>query len=250
MNTNSNSEYLFDHLVIIVRDCLDELSQKFSSQGFQITPVAHHNLGSSNRLILLDSSYIELLGWGKGEIPKRVEIANQPIGLDAIVFRTNDAEACFNQLKQKGFLVNPVQNLFRECEFQHETVLVKFKTVRFQEQPIPGLRIYFCEHLTPDYVWQSQWLNHPNHITCLQKLKITTHHVQDVKEQLTKLLNLEPNNSVTDSDFSQITLPNIELSIYSSSPTETQTKITNASLSKNNQDPVDLIIDSHFFNHY
>lgn len=247
MNTNSLSEYLFDHLVIIGRDSLDSLSQKFSDCGFQLTPLARHNLGSINRLIMLDSSYIELLGWESGEIPKRAEIADQPIGLDAIVFRTNNAEACFQQLQDDGFLVNPVQALSRECEYQKETVLVEFKTVRFQEQPIPGLRIYFCEHLTPNYVWQEQWQMHQNKMTCLQKLSITTPDPIYVTNQLIKLLNLKPHHVRMDKDISQIFLPNIELSIHLSPPSKISTEITSVFLSVNNQDPVDFILNKDFF---
>lgn len=248
MNTNSLSEYLFDHLVIIGRDSLDNLSQKFSDSGFQLTPLARHNLGSINRLIMLNSSYIELLGWEKGERPKRVEIADQPIGLDAIVFRTNDAEACFQKLKYDGFSVNPVQALSRECEYKKEKVLVEFKTVRLQEQPIPGLRIYFCEHLTPSYVWQKQWQEHENQMTCLQKLNIATPDPIYVTNQLIKLLNLKPHHAIMDNNISQIILSNIELSIHPSTLTKIPTEITSIFLSKNHQDPVGFTLNKNFFN--
>lgn len=248
MNTNSLSEYLFDHLVIIGRDSLDRLSQKFSDCGFQLTPLARHNLGSINRLIMLDSSYIELLGWERGERPKRAEIADQPIGLDAIVFRTNDAEACFQRLKRDGFLVNPVQALSRECEYKKENVLVEFKTVRFQEQPIPGLRIYFCEHLTPNYVWQEKWQEHDNQMTCLQRLNITTSDLQYVTTQFLKLLNLKSHHINIDKNISQIILPNIELSIHPSLLTKIPTEITSIFLSKNHQDPVNFILNKDSFN--
>jgi len=85
-------EYPFDHLVIIGRDQLLKLGRKLIDQGFLLTPLAHHNLGSSNQLIMLDSSYIELLGWEPDKPLQRAEIANQPLGLDALVFRTNNAE--------------------------------------------------------------------------------------------------------------------------------------------------------------
>ena len=120
-------EYLFDHLVVMGRDSLNELSELFQDKGFHLTPLAHHNLGSSNRLIMLDSTYIELLGWEKGKQIQRAEIASQAIGLDALVFRTNDAQACYEQLKASGFAVNPVQDLSREGEFMGNTVLVEFK---------------------------------------------------------------------------------------------------------------------------
>jgi Glyoxalase-like domain len=185
------------------RDSLSELSDIFTSQGFQLTPLAHHNLGSSNRLIMLDSSYIELLGWEKDKPIQRAEIANQAIGLDALVFRTEDADACYSQLQESGFAVNPIQDLSREGDFMGDRVLVQFKTVRFSEQPIPGLRIYFCEHLTPEYVWQKQWLSHPNQIHHLPQINLTCPDIEQTANTFQELLNL--------SKQALISSPNTEL---------------------------------------
>ena len=232
----------------MARDSLDELSNIFTSQGFQLTPLAHHNLGSSNRLIMLKSSYIELLGWEKGKQVQRAEIANQPIGLDALVFRTNDAHACFNQLKEAGFAVNPVQNLSREGEFMGNTVLVEFKTVRFSEQPIPGLRIYFCQHLTPDYVWQKQWLIHPNNTQDLQEIAIVSPNIKETAETLQSLLGLADSQLEFLQDCVQISLPNINLRIHhQASPNAASIK--QVRLNQSAPDPVDFIIDQRFLTH-
>ena len=248
MSSIRPTEYLFDHLVIMVRDSLDELSEIFLNQGFQLTPLAHHNLGSSNRLIMLKSSYIELLGWEKGKQVQRAEIANQPIGLDALVFRTNDANACFNQLKEAGFAVNPVQDLSREGEFMGNTVLVEFKTVRFSEQPIPGLRIYFCQHLTPDYVWQKQWLIHPNNTQDLQEIAIVSPNIKETAETLQSLLGLADSQLEFLQDCVQISLPNINLRIHhQASPTAASIK--QVRLNQSAPDPVDFIIDQRFLTH-
>ena len=248
MKTNSAFDYAFDHLVIIARDDLDALSSQFSERGFQITPKAHHNLGSSNRLIMLDSSYIELLGWCKGEMPKRAEIAEQPIGLDAIVFRTNDAEACYQRLKDKGFLVNSVQELTRESEYNNTSVLVKFKTVRFSAQPIAGLRIYFCEHITPQYVWQEQWLNHPNHLEHLAQITISSSDVINTTEILKRLLDLCSQQIITDPKSTHLTLSNIQLKVQFDKDA-LHASIQNAQAIKYPPNPVDFIINSDFFNH-
>ncbi len=248
MSSIRPTEYLFDHLVIMVRDSLDELSEIFLNQGFQLTPLAHHNLGSSNRLIMLKSSYIELLGWEKGKQVQRAEIANQPIGLDALVFRTNDAHACFNQLKEAGFAVNPVQDLSREGEFMGNTVLVEFKTVRFSEQPIPGLRIYFCQHLTPDYVWQKQWLIHPNNTQDLQEIAIVSPNIKETAETLQSLLGLADSQLEFLQDCVQISLPNINLRIHhQASPNAASIK--QVRLNQSAPDPVDFIIDQRFLTH-
>lgn len=248
MSSVHPQEYLFDHLVIIGRDNLDALGELFQSEGFQLSPLAHHNLGSSNRLIMLDTSYIELLGWEKGKQVQRAEIANQAIGLDALVFRTDDANNCYEQLKSSGFSVNPVQDLSREGEFMGNKVLVEFKTVRFSEQPIPGLRIYFCEHLTPEYVWQEQWLNHTNHLNCLKQITIASSNTNNTAASLMRLLKLDPKNRIEDQDYIRITLPNIELCLQTQHALE-DTQIISARLEQDSADPVDFIIDQHFLTH-
>lgn len=232
----------------MARDSLDELSNIFTSQGFQLTPLAHHNLGSSNRLIMLKSCYIELLGWEKGKQAQRAEIAHQPIGLDALVFRTDDANACFNQLKEAGFAVNPVQDLSREGDFMGDEVLMEFKTVRFSEQPIPGLRIYFCEHLTPDYVWQKQWLIHPNKKQDLQKITIISPNINETAATFQGLLGLADTQLKFPKDCVEISLPNINLSIQPQDALK-GASIERAYLNQSNSDPVDFIIDQHFLTH-
>ena len=232
----------------MARDSLDELSNIFTSQGFQLTPLAHHNLGSSNRLIMLKSSYIELLGWEKGKQAQRAEIAHQPIGLDALVFRTDDANTCFNQLKEAGFAVNPVQDLSREGDFMGNKVLVEFKTVRFSEQPIPGLRIYFCEHLTPNYVWQKQWLMHPNKTQDLQKITIISPNINETAARFQGLLELADSQLKFQQDCVEISLPNINLCIQAQDALK-GASIERAYLNQSASDPVDFIIDQHFLTH-
>lgn len=246
MNQIHLKEYSFDHLVIIGRDKLQRLAQLFTGKGFQLTPIARHNLGSINQLIMLNSAYIELLGWEHGEPVQRAEIANQELGLDALVFRTNDAQKTYEQLLENGFNVNPVQNLSRASEFMGKSVSVQFKTVRFSKQPIPGIRIYFCEHLTSEYVWQDQWLKHQNQLTQLQKITIASPNVESNTKLLGQLLNLSKKHIITNEGFSQLILPNIVLNIQKDAQLN-QAQILAAQVSKSPPVPVDLIIDSHFF---
>jgi len=70
-----DNDNAFDHLVIITRACLSDFVRIFEQSGFKLTPLAKHNLGSINRLIVLDSTYIELLGWESDKPLARKEIA-------------------------------------------------------------------------------------------------------------------------------------------------------------------------------
>jgi hypothetical protein len=244
---NSPLKHPFDHLVIIARDELPRLSQKFVAQGFLLTPLAHHNLGSSNQLVMLDTAYIELLGWEQGKTPQRAEIANQAIGLDALVFRTENAQQTYVQLKDAGFAVNPVQDLSRETEFLGKSVMAEFKTVRFSEQPITGIRIYFCEHLTPEYVWQKQWMHHQNQLDHLSKITLASSDVEETAQIFCKLLNLEPKNVSHDRNSINLALPNLELTIEQTKDVE-RVQIVSAQLNTSSSSPVDFVITSDLFN--
>jgi len=152
----------FDHAVVMVRERLEALAPHFERQGFRLSETAVHNLGSCNRLIVLDGTYIELLGWPPGAPPARKEIADSPFGLEALVFRTHDAEGTYRRLRDAGFAVNPVQELTRPARVDGREMQARFHTVRFAEQPIPGIRMYFCRHLTPECVWAPALMEHPN----------------------------------------------------------------------------------------
>ena len=184
--------YDFDHLVVMGRDQMVNLSQRFEALGFHLTPTARHNLGSMNRLIMLNTAYVELLGWGAGELPARKEIADEPIGLNALVFRTQDAQECHRVLEQNGYCPNPVQALTRPVDINGGTAQASFRTVRFSTQPIAGLRIYFCQHLTPEYVWRPEDQAHPNGLTELVDIVLESSDPSLLDSQLRRLLVCSP----------------------------------------------------------
>ncbi len=174
----------FDHAVIMVRDRLDALAPHFERQGFHLSDLAVHNLGSCNRLIVLESTYVELLGWPPGAPPARKEIADSPFGLEALVFRTYDAQATYERLQKAGFAVNPVQDLSRAAMLDGQEVEARFQTVRFSEQPIPGFRMYFCRHLTPECVWSPELMGHPNGARRIVRIDARAANAQEVATQL------------------------------------------------------------------
>ena len=95
----------------MVRDRLDALAPHFERQGFHLSDKAVHNLGSCNRLIVLEGTYIELLGWPPGAPSARAkEIAVRRLGWKPWSSTAHDAEAT-ERLRAAGFAVNPVQEL-------------------------------------------------------------------------------------------------------------------------------------------
>ena len=152
----------FDHLVINVRDGMDEAAQTFEQLGFIVTPPSLHSIGSLNRTVVFDTSYIELLGYPPGgPPPARPELAQRPPGPLALVFRTGDADAAHRDLAASGFKPRPVQSFSRpvrnDAGIDVEAV---FRVTRLEPDALPGAWVYFCQHLTPELIWRPQWRRH------------------------------------------------------------------------------------------
>ena len=109
----------------------------------------------------LEGTYIELLGWPPGAPPRARKSPIRRLGWKPWS-STHDAEATYERLRAAGFAVNPVQELSRPALLDGREVTARFHTVRFAEQPLPGIRMYFCRHLTPECVWSPALMSHPN----------------------------------------------------------------------------------------
>ena len=201
----------FDHLVLMLRDRLEAVAPSFEKDGYCLTDLATHNLGSINRLIMLRDSYIELLGWPQGRPPVRKEIADSPAGLDALVFRSTDAQQTYEHLKRLQFDVNPVQHLERPIMIDGKSHQVCFETVRFATQPIPGFRVYFCQHLTPEYVWMDHLLRHANGAWTLDAIEVRARHPEIVAQMLASLTHADVLG--TDTQACRVALPNLHIDV-------------------------------------
>lgn len=166
---------------------MDQIAPRFEHRGFTLSELATHNVGSHNRLVVLSDSYLELLGWPSGDAPPRAEIVGSPLGFDAIVFRTDDADATYERLHDDGFAVNPVQALTRPAIVGGRQVEARFATVRFAVQPIRGFRVYYCQHLTPECVWQPRLMAHRNGATKLRRIDVQAHEPAAIAELLRRL---------------------------------------------------------------
>jgi catechol 2,3-dioxygenase-like lactoylglutathione lyase family enzyme len=164
---------VLDHVVIDVRDQIDEAMRRFSALGFQLTPRGRHTLGSVNHLLMFTTDYLELLGFGESGAT-RLEIARFPAGLNGLVFKTTDAEAVYREAEAAGLPVLPVQAFSRPVDLDGATRDARFRTTRLDPDKIAIGRVYFCEHLTPDLVWRPEWQAHPNGSCAITRVVVAT----------------------------------------------------------------------------
>ncbi|MFH0302026.1 VOC family protein [Bradyrhizobium sp. 31Argb] len=103
-----------DHVVINTQFETDTAAQLFEGLGFQLTPRGFHpTLGSVNHLMVFEHAYLELIGLPRGGDHVRQELIDSPIGLNGLVFASEDAAATRDAVVRAGFDAQPVQNFAR-----------------------------------------------------------------------------------------------------------------------------------------
>jgi hypothetical protein len=164
---------VLDHVVIDVRDCIDEAMRRFQSLGFQLTPRGRHTLGSVNHLAMFATDYLELLGFAE-EGATRPEIMRFPIGLNGLVFKTADADLVHDQAAAASLPILPVQSFSRPVALDSVTQDARFRTTWLDPAQVAMGRVYFCEHQTPDLVWRPEWQTHPNGACAIARMVVAT----------------------------------------------------------------------------
>jgi hypothetical protein len=150
-----------DHVVVNVRDRLDEAVETYRRLGFTMTPRGYHTLGSMNHLAIFGTDYLELIAAQSGDT-RRTDIMDRPVGLDGLVFGTEESAAVYAALDMAGVPVEPPIEFSRPVALLDGERDARFRTVRLKPGVIDAGRVYFCHHFTRDLVWRDEWRHHAN----------------------------------------------------------------------------------------
>jgi hypothetical protein len=154
-----------DHVVINVRDRIDEGAEIYRRLGFTLTPKGYHTLGSMNHLAMFGTDYLELIAARPGDT-QRPEIMEAAEGLNGLVFGTEDSAATYAAMLEAGVPALPPGEFSRPVALTDGTVRdAVFRTVRLAPGAVAAGRLYFCHHFTRDLVWRDEWRHHANGAT-------------------------------------------------------------------------------------
>jgi catechol 2,3-dioxygenase-like lactoylglutathione lyase family enzyme len=151
-----------DHTLVGVRD-LEAARAAWEKLGFRLTSRGRHiGWGTGNYCIMLEQGYIELLG-----ILDPAQFTNdldkflaEREGLLGLAFHSRDNNRTAKWLTAGGFTPDGPKDLKRALELPDGEVLPAFKLLFLPPQETPGLRAFFCQHLTPDLIRPAYWLVH------------------------------------------------------------------------------------------
>ncbi|HTY49242.1 MAG TPA: VOC family protein [Steroidobacteraceae bacterium] len=161
-----------DHLIVMVGD-LGRSERTWRALGFHATPRGYHQSGgTANHLLMLDRTYIELLGLASpsAQSPYRATMEQDP-GLAGLALRGSAAQMYRFWLAQ-GLEPSPPESLARDLRIGGRAEVARFGLTRLpRSRDLPFL-LFCCEHLTPQLVWQADAPPHPNGARTLRELVI------------------------------------------------------------------------------
>ena len=169
----NNSEHVIkgiDHLIVMTGD-LDRSNRLWKSLGFATTARGFHDSGgTANHLIMLDQTYIELLGMvDRQQASPYRTMMEEAAGLWGIALR-GSAEAAFTFWTSLGLDVAAPTSLSRAVDVAGRSERARFQiTMLARTSEVPFL-IFCCEQLTPQFVWQPDQAPHPNGASTLKEV--------------------------------------------------------------------------------
>jgi len=153
-----------DHVMIIAPD-LAKAGEAYARLGFDVQPRGiHKGLGTANHLMILDEDYIELLGVLE-PMPNNLrykEIGEQGGALANVALGTDGADLAHEAWTKSGLNPEPIIAFDRGVEIDGKTERAAFRIVRLPHEARPGVGLFVCNHLTPQFVYRSEWQRHAN----------------------------------------------------------------------------------------
>jgi hypothetical protein len=163
-------DLVLDHVAHFVPD-LGAAGALLERLGFTPSPVSHHQAngkpaGTSNRCLMFEQGYVEILA-PMLDTPNAARVRNHMArypGVHLVCFGSPDAEAEHQRLAAHGFEPEPFVRLQRQVD---DGRTVKFNVVYVPPAKMPEARVQYCEHLTPEVIWEPRFVAHPNGVTGL-----------------------------------------------------------------------------------
>jgi hypothetical protein len=188
-------ELYLDHVAHFVPD-LGAAARVAELLGFKVTPESAHRAqgapaGTSNRCIMLEEGYIEILA-PTLETPHARRVRERMARYDGVhlaCFGSPQAEAEHRRLAEHGFEPEPLVSLERTLEGGAK---VRFKVVYVPPAKMPEGRVQYVEQLTPEAIWTPANLAHANGVTGLKAIYVVAENPAETAARWSRFSGLLP----------------------------------------------------------
>jgi catechol 2,3-dioxygenase-like lactoylglutathione lyase family enzyme len=163
-----------DHPLILVRD-LDRARETYRRLGFTPTPVGKHPWGTSNSLMMLEDSLLELMGvYDESLIDERPvggfafgryqrDRLSEREGMSLVAVHSKDSEADRKTVEARGAACQGRVDFRRVVRLPDGTADEAVVTLQILYDPaLPRVSHFICHQHRPEFVWVPDWMVHPN----------------------------------------------------------------------------------------
>ena len=161
-----------DHVVINARDDMDRAADVYRRLGFTLTERGYHSLGSMNHLAMFGTDYLELIAIPQGATTGRMDLMTFPLGLNGLVFGSEDSAVTYRELAKVGVPVDAPTEFTRPVRVDGKEHDARFRTIRMKAGVVPYGRVYYCHHFTRELVWRDEWRHHANGVVAVVRALI------------------------------------------------------------------------------
>jgi len=152
------------------------------------------------------------LGTPRSKPITRPELKKAEIGINGLVFRSNDIGRTYQHLLNMKISNLPPRYFSRPVEINGIEREAKFETVSIKDNIFKAGRVYFCNHLTPNLVWIPEYKSHKNNVSEIAEITLIDSN---------PLLILKKINKITDKikidqheNFITVKTDDIKISLY------------------------------------
>jgi catechol 2,3-dioxygenase-like lactoylglutathione lyase family enzyme len=190
-----------NHVGMAVRDLAGTVA-RYEAMGFQLTPYSEHSgawkpgekvqsLRSGNRCVMFANSYLEILASTDPNQPSpRIEgYLKHHQGAHIICFNTEDVHALDRRLRGAGVATSGVIPLQREIDTPEGSRLARFERAQFAPDDSPEGYIQAARHLTPEYIYQPRYTQHPNRCEQLSEAIVVAADLEQFVEKYHRYLD-------------------------------------------------------------
>lgn len=164
-----------DHIGLYAED-IDGAYRQYSRLGFTVAPPSRFETQPfATCAIMLDDVYVSISGVLDWKTAPQWMQAGMGTGLQAFVLRSDDLDDVWRRIGPAGNNVlqldGTVETITRRLDLGHGEMKASFRVLRLKRRSLPALaRCNYCQHLTPETMWQPELLVHANGATRLDSV--------------------------------------------------------------------------------
>ena len=187
-----------DH-VALATDSLDRAAAAWERLGFTLTPRSSHSgadgpWGTGNHCMMFREGYFELIGVTDAALYHehlRV-LLDRYTGLHLVALGTDDSDATHADVRQRTDAIGEPYAIARQVPFGTGSREGRFRITEIVPAWFPEADLFFCQHDTPEVLWQENLMGHANGVTSLAGVVLVCDDPAEVAARLQRVTGVMP----------------------------------------------------------